>query len=297
MATATPALTARPRRADTPLYLAWRRFRRSGPGKLGAVITVIAVVMALLAPVIKPYDPYADRSYINRLKPPSITHVFGTDNLGRDVATRVLHGARVSLRVGFLAVAFAALVGSALGLIAGYFGGYFDILVGWVTDILLAFPGTLLAIAIVAVRGPGLDNTILAIGIVQIPRYIRIARAAVLGLRDLDFTHAAEALGASRWRILGRHLLPNSISPLIVQASLSIATATLEAAALGFLGLGAQPPTPEWGTMIADAFRSGYWQSAPWTAVFPGLAILVSVIGYNLLGDGLRDVLDPRALK
>jgi peptide/nickel transport system permease protein len=294
----TVAVAAPVRRSggESPFRQAWRRFRKSGPGRLGAVITVLFVLLALLAPIIKPYNPATDRSYTDRLKPPSITHIMGTDNLGRDVATRVWHGARVSLRVGFLAVAFAAVAGSVLGLLAGYLGRFVDTSIGWVTDILLAFPGTLLAIAIVAVRGPGLDNTILAIAIVQIPRYIRIARASVLGLRELDFTHAAEALGASRTRVLFRHLLPNSLSPLIVQASLSVATATLEAAALGFLGLGAQPPTPEWGTMIADAFRSGYWQSSPWTAVFPGLAILVSVVGYNLLGDGLRDVLDPRAI-
>lgn len=294
MATALKQVRAAPGRGDTPFSQAWRRFRRSGPGRVGAVITALFIALALLAPVIRPYDPTTDRSYITRLRPPSIEHPFGTDNLGRDVAVRVWHGARISLRVGFMAVVFAATIGSVLGLLAGFMGGRLDLLVGWMTDILLAFPGTLLAIAIVAVRGPGLDNAILAISVVQVPVYIRIARGAVLSLRELDFVQAATALGAARGRVLFRHLLPNSLTPLIVQASLSIATATLEAAALGFLGLGAQPPAPEWGTMIADSFRDGYWQTAPWTALFPGLAILLTVLGYNLLGDGLRDVLDPR---
>jgi peptide/nickel transport system permease protein len=201
------------------------------------------------------------------------------------------------LRVGILSVAGALVFGSIIGLAAGFFGGRLDLIVGWLTDILLAFPGTLLAIAIVAVRGPGLDNTLLAISVVQIPIYVRLARGAVLGVRELDFVQAANALGSSQARILFRHLLPNSLTPLIVQSTLSIATATLETAALGFLGLGAQPPTPEWGTMIADAFRGGYWDSAFWTTLFPGLAILISVLGFNLLGDGLRDVLDPRSLR
>ena len=286
-------ITAASPRVDTLFSQAWRRFRRSGPGKLGATVTLTLIVLALLAPLLHPYDPTTDRNYRTRLVSPSVEHVMGTDNLGRDVAVRVWHGARVSLRVGVVAVALAASIGTLFGLMAGFLGGWLDIVIGWVTDILLAFPGTLLAIAIVAVRGPGLTNAMLAISVVQIPVYVRIARGAVLTLRELDFTHAAEALGASRARILMRHLLPNALTPLIVQASLSIATATLEAAALGFLGLGVQPPQPEWGTMIADSFRDGYWQTAPWTALFPGVAILISVIGYNLLGDGLRDVLDP----
>ncbi|HEX2864409.1 MAG TPA: ABC transporter permease [Deinococcales bacterium] len=293
MSASTAGQTINPR-VDSLFYQAWRRFRKSGPGKLGAGITIVLIVLALLAPVLRPYDPTTDRNYRTRLYPPSIEHIMGTDNLGRDVAVRVWHGARVSLRVGVIAVALAAVVGTFFGLLAGFVGGWIDIVFGWMTDILLAFPGTLLAIAIVAVRGPGLTNAMIAISIVQVPVYVRIARGAVLSLREQDFTHAAEALGASRSRILIRHLLPNALTPLIVQASLSIATATLEAAALGFLGLGVQPPQPEWGTMIADSFRDGYWQTAPWTALFPGAAILIGVVGYNLLGDGLRDVLDPR---
>ena len=292
----TATITASSSRVETPLSIAWRRFRKSGPGKLGAALTLAFILLALLAPLIRPYDATTDGNLTNRLKPPSAEHWFGTDDNGRDVAVRILHGAQISLRVGVMAVAFAAIIGSIVGLAAGFFGGRFDTVVGWLTDILLAFPGTLLAIAIVAVRGPGLDNTLLAISVVQIPVYVRLARGAVIGLRELDYVQAANALGAARSRILFRHLLPNALTPLIVQSTLSIATATLETAALGFLGLGAQPPAPEWGTMIADAFRGGYWNSAPWTTIFPGLAILITVLGYNLLGDGLRDVLDPRAV-
>ena len=296
MTTLTQTNTTKPSSANTPLGIAWRRFKKSGPGRLGAIIVLAFVVFALLAPILRPYDPTTDGNLAVRLQPPSSTHIFGTDDNGRDVAVRIWHGAAISLRVGVLSVMGAAIIGSIIGLAAGFFGGRFDLLIGWITDILLAFPGTLLAIAIVAVRGPGLDNALVAISIVQIPIYVRLARGAVIGVRELDYVQAANALGAGQLRILFRHLLPNSLTPLIVQATLSIATATLETAALGFLGLGAQPPAPEWGTMIADSFRGGYWDSAVWTTVFPGLAILFSVVGYNLLGDGLRDVLDPRAV-
>jgi peptide/nickel transport system permease protein len=281
----------------TPTQIAFRRFNKSGPGRLGAILTIVFVLLAVLAPVLHPYNASTDGSLKDRLQAPSSVHIMGTDDNGRDVAVRIWHGAGISLRVGILSVAGALIFGSIIGLAAGFFGGRLDLIVGWLTDILLAFPGTLLAIAIVAVRGPGLDNTLLAISVVQIPIYVRLARGAVLGVRELDFVQAANALGSSQARILFRHLLPNSLTPLIVQSTLSIATATLETAALGFLGLGAQPPTPEWGTMIADAFRGGYWDSAFWTTMFPGLAILVSVLGFNLLGDGLRDVLDPRSLR
>ena len=296
MTVKTLPITQKTSSTATPLQIALRRFNKSGPGRLGAILTTIFVLLALLAPVLRPYDASTDGSLKDRLQAPSSVHIMGTDDNGRDVAVRIWHGAGISLRVGILSVAGALIFGSIIGLAAGFFGGRLDLIVGWLTDILLAFPGTLLAIAIVAVRGPGLDNTLLAISVVQIPIYVRLARGAVLGVRELDFVQAANALGSSQARILFRHLLPNSLTPLIVQSTLSIATATLETAALGFLGLGAQPPTPEWGTMIADAFRGGYWDSAFWTTLFPGLAILISVLGFNLLGDGLRDVLDPRSL-
>ncbi|MER3536867.1 MAG: peptide ABC transporter permease [Thermus sp.] len=280
---------------ETPFRQALRRFFKSRSGRVGLLLTFFVVWLALLIPFLKPYDPSTDRDYLNRLKPPSLEHPFGTDNLGRDVFIRTLHGSRISLQVGLLSVGLGLGVGTLLGLLAGFYRGYVEVLIGWLTDILLAFPGTLLAIAIVAIFGPSLQNAMLAIGVVQIPVYIRLARSMVLFLRELDFVQAAEALGASSSRILFRHILPGTLPPLVVQATLSIGTATLEAAALGFLGLGAQPPAPEWGAMIADSFKGGYAMNAPWTMVFPGLFIMLTVLAFNLLGDGLRDALDPRA--
>lgn len=282
---------------ETPTRRAIRRFFRSSSGKVGLVMTSALILLALLAPLIKPYNPATDRDYLNRLKPPSIERIFGTDNLGRDLFTRVIHGSRISLQTGLVTVAISLTVGVLLGLLAGFYRGRIDIGIGWLTDILLAFPGTLLAIAIVAVLGPSLTNAMIAISITQIPVYTRLTRSMVLTLREQDFVQAANALGASGNRTLFRHILPSTLPPLIVQATLSIGTATLETAALGFLGLGAQPPAPEWGVMLSDAFRNGYYLSSPWTMIFPGLFITLTVLAFNLLGDGLRDALDPRALK
>ena len=262
---------------------------------MGLALTLALVLLALFIPVLKPYDPTTDRDYLNRLKPPSLEHPFGTDHLGRDIFTRVLHGSRISLQVGVLSVGIGLVAGTLLGLIAGFFRGRTEVAIGWLADLLLAFPGTLLAIAIVAVAGPSLQNAMIAIGVVQIPVYIRLARSMVLSLREQDFVQAAVALGAGNGRILFKHILPGTLPPLVVQATLSIGTATLEAAALGFLGLGAQPPAPEWGAMIADSFKGGYAMNAPWTMIFPGLFIMLTVLAFNLLGDGLRDALDPRS--
>lgn len=294
---ASVASTSPRRSSETPTRLAIRRFMKSSSGKIGLVLAVLLILLALLAPVLKPYNPATDRDYLNRLKPPSASHIFGTDNLGRDVFTRVIHGSRISLRVGLIAVAISLVVGTFLGLVAGYFRGWLEIVIGWFTDILLAFPGILLAIAIVAVVGPSLTNAMIAVSITQIPVYIRLTRSVVLSVRELDYIQAANALGAQNRRVLFRHLLPNALPPIIVQATLSIGTATLETAALGFLGLGAQPPAPEWGAMLSDAFRGGYALNSPWTMIFPGLFIMITVLAFNLLGDGLRDALDPRALK
>lgn len=294
---ATIAQTAPKRSNETPTRLAIRRFMKSTSGKIGLTMAILLILMALLAPVIKPYNPATDRNYIERLKPPSAEHTFGTDNLGRDVLTRVWHGSRISLQVGLLAVTISLLTGTLLGLLAGYFRGWLEIVIGWITDIMLAFPSTLLAIAIVAVVGPSLTNAMIAVSITQIPVYIRLTRSVVLSARELDYVQAANALGADNNRILLRHLLPNALPPIIVQATLSIGTATLETAALGFLGLGAQPPAPEWGAMLSDAFRGGYALNSPWTMIFPGLFIMLTVLAFNLLGDGLRDALDPRALR
>jgi peptide/nickel transport system permease protein len=227
------------------------------------------------------------------LKPPAWSHPFGTDALGRDILMRILHGARVSLSLGVGSVVVAALIGSALGLMAGYVGGRTDLSVMFCMDILLAFPATLLAIAIVAMIGPGLRNSLIAISVVSIPFYARITRGEVLALKEREFVTAARGLGGSALRVLLSHIFPNTLPPLAVQTTLAIAFAILETAALGFLGLGAQPPVPEWGAMLADSYKfftSGAW----WAFFFPGVTIMLSVLGFNLVGDALRDALDPR---
>jgi peptide/nickel transport system permease protein len=239
-----------------------------------------------------PYNPRTDVDLANRLKPPSQEHPFGTDDLGRDVLRRVLHGSRVSLRIGVVAVVIALLFGTTLGLVCGFLGGTTDIIAMRIVDIMLAFPATLLAIGIVAARGPGLNNAMIAIGIVQIPAYTRLARSVAISIREREYITAARCVGANTFRQLTRHVFPNSLSPIIVQSTLSIASAFLEAAALGFLGLGAQPPTPEWGAMLADGYKFltiGAW----WVLLFPGIFIMLTVLGFNILGDGLRDALDP----
>lgn len=272
-----------------------RRFWRSISGRIGLVLTVFLFAIALLAPVLRPYTPGSDRDFIARLLPPSLMHPFGTDGLGRDLLTLIWYGIQTSLLISLVAVGVGALIGLILGLLAGYFRSWIDSVVSWVTDILLAFPSILLAIAIVTITSPSLQSVIIAVGIVQIPIYIRLTRSVVLSLREQEFVQAARAIGATTPQIILRHILPGSLTPIIVQASLSLGTATLEAAGLGFLGLGAQPPTPELGTMLSDAFRGGYSLTSPWTTIFPGLAITLIVLAFNLLGDGLRDGFDPRS--
>lgn len=285
---AAPAIRGR-----SPRQEAWGRLIANPVARGGLVIVVVIATVAVLTPLLHPYRPEVDSDLPRRLQPPTWEHPFGTDTLGRDILVRVLHGARVSLGLGLGAVAVAAVAGTLLGLLAGYAGRWVDLALMFCMDILLAFPATLLAIAIVAMIGPGLRNSLIAISVVSIPFYARIARGAVLSLKEQEFVVAAEGLGGSDLRIVFRHLFPNSLPPLMVQTSLGIAFAVLEAAALGFLGLGAQPPTPEWGAMLADSYKyftSGAW----WAFFFPGAAIMVSVLGFNLLGDGLRDALDPR---
>ncbi len=272
---------------------AWRRLRAHNPARLGMLIIVSLILVAVLAPVVVPYDPKLDSNLALRLKSPSGEHPFGTDSLGRDVLIRVAHGARISLRVGLLAVGIALLVGTPLGLIAGFLGGWVDNVSMRLMDIVLAFPGMLLAIAIVAMRGPGLNNTMIAIGIVYIPPFARLTRSMVLSLKEQEYVTAARCVGVRDMRLIFRHVLPNSLAPVIVQGTLSLANAILDAAGLGFLGLGAQPPHPEWGAMLSDSYKyltTGAW----WVLLFPGLAIMLSVLGFNLFGDGLRDALDPR---
>lgn len=274
---------------------AWQRFWRSTSGKVGLVLTILLLLLAISAPILHPYDPATDRNYLARLAPPSIDHWLGTDGLGRDMFTLIWYGIQTSLVIGFVSVGIGLLIGMLLGLMAGYFRGQIDTFMGWLTDILLAFPSILLAIAVVTVIGPSMQSVMMAVGIVQVPIFIRLTRSMVLSLREQEFIQAVRALGASPMRIIFSHILPSSLAPLVVQATLSIGIATLEAAGLGFLGLGTQPPTPELGTMLADAFRGGYYLNAPWTTVFPGLLITLIVLAFNLLGDGLRDGLDPRS--
>jgi peptide/nickel transport system permease protein len=268
----------------------WRSLRRSPGAMIGLTLVTIIVAGALLAPLLTHADPIA-QNLSAQAQPPSAAHLFGTDKLGRDVFSRILYGARVSVRIGFVAVGIAIFFGALLGMCAGYFGGRLDDTIMAGMDLMLAFPSIILAIAITTILGPSVNHLMIAIGIVYIPQYARLARSSVLAVKDLEFVEAARAVGARTLRILTRHVLPNIVAPLLVQATLGIATATLEAAGLSYLGLGARPPAPEWGAMLNDA--RDYWLSAPWALIFPGVAITALVIGFNLLGDGLRDALDP----
>ena len=280
-------------RGRTPFQAALHRLLANRVARWGMAIIVLFGLVAVLSPVLLPYDPTIDSDLLARLKAPSGTHPFGTDALGRDILMRILHGARVSLGLGVGSVFLAAILGSVLGITAGYLGRRVDLCVMFCMDILLAFPATLLAIAIVAMIGPGLRNSLIAISLVSIPFYARITRGEVLTLKEREFVTAARGLGGSGLRIILQHVFPNTLPPLTVQTTLAVAFAILEAAALGFLGLGAQPPTPEWGAMLADSYKfftSGAW----WAFFFPGAAIMLSVLGFNLLGDALRDALDPR---
>lgn len=261
------------------------------PGKIGAVIIVGMALIAFAAPLIAPYDPLA-LDIPNRLQSPSIQHFFGTDQTGRDTFSRVIHGSRVSLRVGIVAVAIALVIGVPLGLAAGYYGGLVDQIIMRMIDIMLAFPGFLLALAIIAMLGPSLTNAMIAVGIGSSTGFARLVRGSVLSIRKLDYVTAAQVTGASDTRIMRRHILPNALSPIIVLATLDIPVAILVAASLSFLGLGAQPPSPEWGAMLVDGRT--FMQTAPWLITFPGLAIFVTVLGFNLFGNAIRDALDPR---
>jgi len=268
-----------------------RRFARSRNVVAGAVVLGIVIFLVLLAPVLTPYEP-TQQLRRERLEPPSVQHLFGTDNLGRDIFTRVLFGGRVSLQVGIFSVAIGAVVGIILGLVAGYFGGWLDALVMRLIDMMLAFPGILLALVIIAVLGRDLRNVMIAVGISTVPVYTRVVRGSTLSIKQFDFVLAARAVGASAWRIILWHILPNVIAPIIVITTNGVAGAIIAGAALSFLGLGQQPPAPEWGLMLDEGRE--YIRRAWWVTTFPGLAIMVAVLAINLLGDGLRDILDPR---
>ena len=285
------ALQTRP---ETPARWLWHRLRQNRLSVVGLALIAGFLLLAFAAPLIAPADPMAQALY-NRLSPPTLEHPFGTDDFGRDILSRVIYGARISLRVGIVAVLIALVLGTGIGLVAGYWGGWIDQVLMRVMDLLLAFPSILLAIGIVAVLGPGLENAMLAVGIVAVPQYARLVRASVLTVRETDYVLAARAMGASDARILALAILPNCLAPLIVQATLGLATAILDAAGLSFLGLGAQPPTPEWGAMLSQGRE--LIVRAPWVLTFPGGAIFFTVLAFNLVGDGLRDALDPKAIR
>ncbi|HWN03201.1 MAG TPA: ABC transporter permease [Methylomirabilota bacterium] len=268
-----------------------RRILKSRAAMSGGLVVALFVALAALAPALAPYEPLRGR-LDERLLPPSAGHWFGTDELGRDVLSRVLYGARISLQIQVAAVGLALVLGTALGVVAGYVGRWPDMLIMRIVDIMMAFPGIFLALAIIAALGTGLGNVIIASAIFLVPQFARVIRGSVLTLKEKEFVEAARALGEADVPIIVRYLLPNSLAPIIVQTSLRMATVLLTASGLSFLGLGVQPPSPEWGAMLSNA--RAYMITAPHVATVPGLAIMLVVLGFNLLGDGLRDALDPR---
>lgn len=258
---------------------------------VGAIIILFYIFMAVFAPLLAPYNPY-EIQLENRLMPPSFDHWMGTDDKGRDILSRILYGARLSMGVGFAAVLFGAFFGIIFGLVAGYYGKWVDSVIMRLMDVMLAFPGILLALAIIAALGPSLINVTIAVGAFSVPLFARIVRGSTLEVKQLEYIDAIRSLGANDFTIIFKHVFPNILSPIIVQGTLRLATAILSAAGLSFLGLGAQPPSPEWGTMLSSG--RDFLFSAPYIALFPGLAISILVLGFNLFGDGLRDALDPR---
>ncbi len=304
MAVEVPVLAAEPTllKQQSPAVEALRRFLHHRSAQLGLALLGILVICAIFAPWIAPYDPTLPLDNVVRRSGPCIhlfgcpadqpQHLMGIDSNNRDLFSRVVYGSRLSLQIGVLTIGFAIAIGGLIGAISGFWGGWFDTLVMRTMDILMAFPSLLLAIAIVSVLGQGLVNALLAIGIVSIPIYARVVRGSVLAVKNLEYVDASRALGASNMRLVFTRVLPNSLTPLIVQGTLGIASAILNAAALSFLGLGAQPPDAEWGLMLGDERNSVF--NAPHLVFFPGLAIMITVLSFNLIGDALRDALDPR---
>lgn len=286
----------------SPTVEALKRFSRHRSARLGMVLLSLFIILAVFAPWIAPYDPIKPIMTEKRRSGPCIhilgcppeknEHLMGMDGNNRDLFSRIVYGSRLSLQIGISTISFAILVGGILGALAGFYGGWSDMLIMRIMDVLMAFPGLLLAIAIVSVLGPGLINALLAISIVSIPVYARVVRSSVLAVKGLDYVDASRALGASNMRLLLTRILPNALTPLIVQGTLGIASAILSAAALSFLGLGAEVPKPEWGLMLGEERNSVF--NAPHLVFFPGLAIMLTVLSFNLIGDGLRDALDPR---
>jgi peptide/nickel transport system permease protein len=292
IATADIALAADAETLESPSRRALRRLLRRRGAVVGLVVIAAFVLLAAFAPLVSPYDPIATNWALVR-KPASAAHWFGTDELGRDILTRVIFGARASLMAGLISVGIALSVGVPVGMIAGYRGGFIDSLISRITDAMLACPFLILAIALAAFLGPSLTNAMIAIGITATPIFVRLTRAQVMNVKVEDYVEAARAIGNPSWRIALFHILPNILPALLVQATLSIAAAIIAEAALSFLGLGQQPPAPSWGSMLNAAQR--FLTQAPWMAIWPGLAIFLTVLSFNLVGDGLRDALDPRS--
>ncbi len=292
-ATALPSTPARLdlSRAQSPGALMFRRFGKERTAVAGVVIIVVFVLMAVLAPFITSYGPL-QQNIPASLAPPSAEHIFGADKLGRDIFTRMVYGARISLAVGLGVVLLASVFGTLVGMVAGYLGGWWDEAIMRVTDIFFAFPSLILAMAIAGALGPSLRNALIAVAAVSWPVYARLMRGQVLVLRERDFVQAALSIGTGHRMILVRHLFPNTLSPLLVQASFDMGTTILSVAGLSFIGFGAQPPTPEWGVMISEG--RNYITTQWWLTFYPAMAMLLAVAGFNLVGDGLRDVLDPR---
>lgn len=275
----------------SPWKMMTRRFQKNKRAMIGLWMVVIFILVALFGRWIAPYDPIEQNMQV-MLESPSWSHPFGTDEFGRDIFSRIIYGAQISLMIGVVGVLISIIFGVAFGTIAGYFGGRIDSLIMRVIDIMMAFPSFLLALAIVSVLGPGLINVMFAIGIFSIPAFARIARGAVISVKSKEFIEAAKSMGATNAHIIFKHVIPNSIAPIIVLSTMRIATGILTAAGLSFLGMGAQPPTPEWGAMLSTGRE--YLRTAPHVSTIPGLAIMFMVLAFNMLGDGLRDALDPK---
>ncbi len=279
-------------RAESPTKRAWRRLKRRKSAMFGLGIIVLLVLLVAGAELVSPYNPL-QQSYVTVRKPPSLLHWFGTDELGRDLLARVIYGTRASLSAGLVSVGIALMLGVPLGLVAGYCGGWIDALISRFTDAMLACPFLILAIALAAFLGPSLTNAMIAIGVTSTPVFIRLTRGQVMTIQVETYIEAARAIGNPPWRVAIRHILPNVVPQLLVQITLTIASAIIAEASLSFLGLGQQPPSPSWGSMLNSAQR--FLTNAPWMAVWPGAAIFLSVLAFNLLGDGLRDALDPKS--
>lgn len=279
------------KRRNSQFWLTLGRLKRNHLAMVGLVIIVVMIILALLAPYISPY-PYEAADFKNRYATPNAEHWFGTDELGRDIFSRLLYGSRYSLRIGLISVAISAIGGIFFGALAGYFGGAVDNIIMRLLDVLQAMPGIVLAIAISAALGPGLTNSVIALSISSIPGYARMTRASILNVRKMEYLEAATSINCSNARIIWKHVLPNALSPLIVQATMGIAGAIMGAAMLSFIGLGVQPPTPEWGAMLSAG--RNYLRDYPHLCIFPGIMIMMAVLSLNMLGDGLRDALDPK---